>query len=82
MAKGELTLGEIKEALSKIKNDIARKEGERDSILKSLTKEFKAKNLDDLYNILEGLNKQCDDLSRERTNLSAEADKLLIQFGY
>lgn len=81
MAK-EMTLKEIKDNLQRLREDIAKKEGEKAAELKSLEKEFKAKGLDDLYDLLKKLNVECDDLSLRRAELIEEADQLLKEFGY
>lgn len=82
MPTAELHLEDIKKALQKLREDIAKKEGEKESELKLLKKEYKGKDLDDLYKLLEKLNAKCDDLSRDRTKLMSEATELLDKFGY
>lgn len=83
MAKNkEITLSEIREAIQKIGQDIAKKEGMIETELNALKKEFGKKDLDDLYSLLKKLNAKVEDLSRDRASLMAQAEEKLAEYGY
>ncbi len=81
MAKDEVKLEDIKEAIDRLKTDIAKKEGEKDAELKYLKSEFKVKDLDAAYKMLNKLNTEYQDKLQERAKLIGRAKQTLQEYG-
>ena len=81
MARNELTLEEIKDKIDSLKEEIARKQGQRDTELEALKKDYGVKNLDGAYKMLDKLTAEVEEKSRERSKLMKEANDLLEDFG-
>ena len=82
MAHKELSLEELKEIIDNIREDVAKKKGERQAEMNVLKKEFGLANLDDAYKELSKLEKIIQDQQREKAEQLSVITKKLQEFGY
>ena len=81
MAK-TLSLEEIRDSIARIKQDISRKEGEKQAELKNLQKEYGLNSIDDAYKMLGKIEKEIQDKRAEKQKLMTGIVKKLEEYGY
>lgn len=70
-------LTDLKQKLERLKRDVAMKEGERNSILERIKKDFNVKDLDAAYAMLEELGKDIEEKKTRREDLLKIAQEKL-----
>jgi len=76
----QTTLTELKKKIEDLKRDVAVKEGERNSILERIKKDFSVKTLDEAYDKLEGLGMDIEAKQERREELLKIAQEKLAGY--
>jgi len=78
----ELTLQQLNEIMTKIRSDVDKKQGERDTVWDGLSKEFGVKTLDAAYDELDKLDGQLEILKEKKQDLMTSVQGKLTSYGY
>lgn len=78
----ELNLQQLTDKMDRIKQDVAKKQGERDAVWEDLSKEFKAKDLDAAYEELDELKSKIEILQEKKQELMTSVQGRLSSYGY
>jgi len=81
-ATRNLSAEDLRETLERINRDISKKEGQQEAELAALKKNFGVKKIDDAYDLLKKLEREIDDISRDRAKLIDTVNTKLKEFGY
>jgi len=77
-----MTLQEARNKLDRIKNEIAKKEGEYASVMSDLQKDFNVKTIDEAYDKYDTTKDEISAKKKEKDELIKEVEKQITSYGF